>query len=141
MLILQAPVSPHWILLPSSPPTLYSEVEMPLSNGHKMLEKTWLSEEELTVLIDMSKSLVKPRNILHTLKKTDLNNTTTMKTIYSARHKYRVAEMAERCLTFLPLRSPPIPVPSHKVFAIGFVNGNHFVQVSNRMGTFLCHEY
>ena len=55
-----------------------------------------LSEEELTVLIDMSKSLVKPMNILHTLKNRDLNNTSTMKTIYNARHKYRVAEMAGR---------------------------------------------
>ena len=34
-----------------------------------------------------------------------------------------------QCLTFLPLRSPPILVPSHKVFAIGFVGGNHFFQV------------
>ena len=62
--------------------------------GHSYVRR--LSEEELTVLIDMSKSLVKPRNILHTLKKRDLNNTTTMKTIYNARHKYRVVEMARR---------------------------------------------
>ncbi|XXG45522.1 hypothetical protein AAC387_Pa02g0586 [Persea americana] len=62
--------------------------------GHSLVGR--LSEDELTVLIDMSKSLVKPRNILHTLKKRDLNNTTTMKTIYNARHKYRVAEMAGR---------------------------------------------
>ena len=34
-----------------------------------------------------------------------------------------------QCLTFLPLKSPLIPVPSRKVFTIGFVNGNHFVQV------------
>ena len=55
-----------------------------------------LSEEELTILIDMSKSLVKPRIIMHILKKRDLNNTITMKTIYNDRHKYSVAKMAGR---------------------------------------------
>lgn len=33
------------------------------------------------------------------------------------------------CLTFLPLRSVPEPSVSRKSVAIGFVNGNHFVQV------------
>ena len=35
----------------------------------------------------------------------------------------------QQCLTFLPLRSSPIPSSSHKVLAVGFINGNHFVQV------------
>ena len=35
----------------------------------------------------------------------------------------------QQCRTFLPLRSSPISSSSHKVLAVGFVNGNHFVQV------------
>ena len=34
-----------------------------------------------------------------------------------------------QCLTFLPLKSSPIPPCQRKLIAIGFVNGNHFVQV------------
>ena len=35
----------------------------------------------------------------------------------------------KQCLTFLPLRSNPIPTDFHKEIAIGFVNNNHFVEV------------
>ncbi|XXG59129.1 hypothetical protein AAC387_Pa04g1266 [Persea americana] len=35
----------------------------------------------------------------------------------------------QQCLTFLPLRLSLISSSSHKVLAVGFVNGNHFVQV------------
>lgn len=35
----------------------------------------------------------------------------------------------QQCLTFLPLRSVPVPLLSRKDIAIGFVNGNHFVEV------------
>ncbi|XXG68777.1 hypothetical protein AAC387_Pa06g1786 [Persea americana] len=35
----------------------------------------------------------------------------------------------QQCLTFMPLRSSSIPSNSHKVLVVGFVNGNHFVQV------------
>ncbi|XXG51227.1 hypothetical protein AAC387_Pa02g5046 [Persea americana] len=35
----------------------------------------------------------------------------------------------EQCLTFLPLRSVPLPYVSHREIAIGFVNQNHFVEV------------
>ncbi|XP_028122710.1 uncharacterized protein LOC114319847 [Camellia sinensis] len=34
-----------------------------------------------------------------------------------------------QCLTFLPLRSPPATLVDRREIAIGFVNGNHFVQV------------
>jgi histone-lysine N-methyltransferase SETD2 len=34
------------------------------------------------------------------------------------------------CLTFLPLRSVPEPTASRRCITLGFVNGNHFVQVS-----------
>ena len=35
----------------------------------------------------------------------------------------------KQCLTFLPLRSNPIPTDSRKEIAIGFVNNNNFVEV------------
>ncbi|XP_028066683.1 uncharacterized protein LOC114269554 [Camellia sinensis] len=35
----------------------------------------------------------------------------------------------QQCLTFLPLRSPPVTLADRRAIAIGFVNGNHFVQV------------
>ena len=35
----------------------------------------------------------------------------------------------EQCLTFLPLRSVPVPMPSRNERTIGFVNRNHFVQL------------
>ncbi|XP_028083552.1 uncharacterized protein LOC114284804 [Camellia sinensis] len=35
----------------------------------------------------------------------------------------------QQCFTFLPLRSVPIATPDRRDICIGFVNGNHFVQV------------
>lgn len=43
-----------------------------------------LSQEETSLLVDMSKSKVKPRDILATLKQRHPLNATTMKTIYNA---------------------------------------------------------
>lgn len=40
----------------------------------------------------------------------------------------------EQCLTFLPLRSPPLPEESHEIISIGFVNGNHFVRLDLKQG-------
>ena len=60
--------------------------------GHSFAGR--LSAEEINVLIDMSKSLVNLRNILRTLQERDVHNTTTMKSIYNAHHKFRVTEMA-----------------------------------------------
>ncbi|XP_028085166.1 uncharacterized protein LOC114286245 [Camellia sinensis] len=53
-----------------------------------------LSHEETSLLVDMSKSMVRPSEILVTLKQRDDANASTMKTIYNARHK--VAEKAGR---------------------------------------------
>ncbi|XP_028081087.1 uncharacterized protein LOC114282577 [Camellia sinensis] len=44
----------------------------------------------------MSKSMVRPSEILVTLKQRDDANASTMKTIYNARHRYKVAENAGR---------------------------------------------
>ncbi|KAK2634898.1 hypothetical protein Ddye_029690 [Dipteronia dyeriana] len=48
------------------------------------------------MLIDMSKSEVKPKNILYTLQNRDIHNVSTMKTIYNACYKYKVVEQADR---------------------------------------------
>ena len=55
-----------------------------------------LSSEETSLLVEMSRSLVKPRDILNSLKHTNSGNTSTIKSIYNARAKYRVQELAGR---------------------------------------------
>ena len=59
-----------------------------------------LSEKEINILVDISKSLVRSKNILRTLQERDVHNTTTMKSIYKARHKFKVTEMTvdHRCI-------------------------------------------
>ena len=44
----------------------------------------------------MTKNLVKPRNILLSIKNHDEYNVSTMKTIYNARHKHRLLNSAGR---------------------------------------------
>ncbi|KAL5130291.1 PKS-NRPS hybrid synthetase [Glycine soja] len=48
-----------------------------------------LSKVEKTLIVDMTKSMVKPRNILLTLKEHNVNSCTTIKQIYNARSAYR----------------------------------------------------
>ncbi|XP_038701857.1 protein FAR1-RELATED SEQUENCE 4-like [Tripterygium wilfordii] len=60
--------------------------------GHSYVGK--LSTVENEILVDMSKNLVKPRNILYTLKNRDPNNVSTIKTIYNACQKFRTTEKA-----------------------------------------------
>ncbi|KAK3221283.1 hypothetical protein Dsin_008308 [Dipteronia sinensis] len=62
--------------------------------GHSFARR--LTKEEVNMLIDLSKSEVKPKNILHTLQNRDIHNVSTMKTIYNARYKYKVVEQAGR---------------------------------------------
>ena len=62
--------------------------------GHSFAGR--LNETETGLLVDMSKSNVKPKDILYTLKTRDEHNATTMKTIYNARHKYKIKELARR---------------------------------------------
>ena len=47
-------------------------------------------------MVDMSKSMVRPKDILATLKQRSELNVTTMKTIYNARHRHRVVERGGR---------------------------------------------
>ncbi|CAH9077106.1 unnamed protein product, partial [Cuscuta epithymum] len=58
--------------------------------GHSFTGR--LNKDEENVLLDMTKNMVKPRNILLTIKDKNEKNTTTMKTIYNVRHKYRTIE-------------------------------------------------
>ncbi|KAK7367097.1 hypothetical protein VNO80_09106 [Phaseolus coccineus] len=53
-----------------------------------------LSAEEKSIVIDMTKNMVEPRNILLTLK--DHNNETTIRHIYNARQAYRSSQKGPR---------------------------------------------
>ncbi|RWR84816.1 protein FAR1-RELATED SEQUENCE 2 isoform X2 [Cinnamomum micranthum f. kanehirae] len=55
-----------------------------------------LLNDETGIMIDLSKNLVKPRDILSTLKARDPLNVSTIKTIYDARQKHRAAETTGR---------------------------------------------
>ncbi|KAL7185342.1 hypothetical protein ACSBR2_027308 [Camellia fascicularis] len=55
-----------------------------------------LSHQENELLVDMSKSMVRPKDILVTLKQRKPSNVTTMKTIYNVRHRFKVKEKAGR---------------------------------------------
>ncbi|CAL5337320.1 unnamed protein product [Camellia sinensis] len=55
-----------------------------------------LSKDEKALLMDMSKSMVRPKQILVTLKQRDALNVSTLKTIYNVRHRNRVVQRAER---------------------------------------------
>ncbi|XP_052175667.1 protein FAR1-RELATED SEQUENCE 5-like [Diospyros lotus] len=55
-----------------------------------------LTEKEKGILKTMSENLVKPKNILMSLKADDENNVTTIKTIYNARQRYKLIEKGGR---------------------------------------------
>ena len=48
-----------------------------------------LTEDEKIIIGDMTKSMVKLKNIFLTLKEHNVNNCTTMKQVYNARYAYR----------------------------------------------------
>ncbi|KAL7228955.1 hypothetical protein ACSBR2_007619 [Camellia fascicularis] len=62
--------------------------------GHSYARR--LSHEETSLLVDMSKSMVQPSEILVTLKQRDDANASIIKTIYNAHHRYKVAEKVRR---------------------------------------------
>jgi len=55
-----------------------------------------LTEEEKSLVVDMSNTLVRSRDILHILKQRNNLNTSTMRIIYNARKKNKVVEYTER---------------------------------------------
>ena len=54
--------------------------------GHPYVGR--LTKDEKIIITDMTKSMVKPRNILLTLKEHNVNNYTTIKQVYNARNAY-----------------------------------------------------
>jgi hypothetical protein len=58
-----------------------------LLNGHPFFGR--LSHEEKNLLGDMTKNMVKPRNILMTFRDHNVESLTTIKQIYNARQSYR----------------------------------------------------
>ena len=48
-----------------------------------------LTKDEKIIVADMTKSMVKPRNVLLTLKDHNANSYTTVKKIYNVRHAYQ----------------------------------------------------
>ncbi|XP_040361626.1 uncharacterized protein LOC112203005 [Rosa chinensis] len=63
-------------------------------HGHSYVGR--LSKEEHAMLVDMTNSLMKPKDILTALKKRDPENVTIMKTIYNVRKVHRMKLMAGR---------------------------------------------
>jgi len=55
--------------------------------GHPYASK--LKTNEHSMLVDMTKSMVKPGNILRTLKENNEDNMTTIKQVYNARYSYK----------------------------------------------------
>ena len=53
-----------------------------------------LSREETSLMVEMSKYLIKPRDIFTTLKKRDASNASTIKSIYNARQNQKVLDIA-----------------------------------------------
>ncbi|XP_028118210.1 uncharacterized protein LOC114315790 [Camellia sinensis] len=62
--------------------------------GHSYAGK--LSANEKSLLVNMSKSLVRPKKILIILKQRDALNMSTMKTVYNVRHRCKVLQKAGR---------------------------------------------
>jgi len=54
--------------------------------GHPYVGR--LTEDEKIIIGDMIKSMIKPKNILLTLKEHNANNCTTMKQVYNVRYAY-----------------------------------------------------
>jgi len=55
-----------------------------------------LSEEEENLVVNMFYTLIRPRDILHTLKQKNNLNVSTMKTIYNARRKNKIVKYTGR---------------------------------------------
>lgn len=60
--------------------------------GHPYTRR--LSENEFEIVKDLSSKNLKPRDILSTLKEKNVDNVSTLKTVYNARQKYRLLEKA-----------------------------------------------
>lgn len=61
--------------------------------GHSYARR--LSSDQTSKLVELSKSLVKPKDILDALKNQDPMNVCTIKSVYNSRHKHRVREQGK----------------------------------------------
>lgn len=55
-----------------------------------------LRKDRISLVIEMSKTLARPGEMLQALKQRDPRNCSTLKTVYNARDRYKVAEKARR---------------------------------------------
>ena len=62
--------------------------------GHSFIDS--LLEEKESLVVDMSKILVRPRNILHILKQRNNHNVSTIRTIYNAMRKNKIVEYTKK---------------------------------------------
>ncbi|KAH1220472.1 hypothetical protein GmHk_12G034112 [Glycine max] len=116
--------------------------------GHSYVGR--LSKVEKTFIVDMTKSMVKPRNILLTLKEHNVNSCTTIKQIYNARSAYRssirgsdtemqhLMKLLERDQQFYKTNRYKLPVldfvgmtPTEMTFSVDFayLEGEHLNNV------------
>ena len=55
-----------------------------------------LSEEEMSMVVEMLKNSIMPKGILNSLKQRDELNYNTLRIIYNAKYKHRVKEYGDR---------------------------------------------
>ncbi|KAL5170514.1 putative protein FAR1-RELATED SEQUENCE 10 [Glycine soja] len=112
-----------------------------------------LTKEEKKIIADMTKSMVKPKNILLTLKEHNADSCTTIKQIYNARSAYRSSiRGADTEITYktnryrLPLLDFVGVTPTAMTFSAGFAyleakHVNNIVWALERFrGLFLRHD-
>ncbi|KAL5140852.1 hypothetical protein HKD37_09G024301 [Glycine soja] len=76
---------------------MFEEVDVNEANGEEpgvhqhvdSFDAFNIFQDEKIIIVDMTKSMVKPRNILQTLKEHNVNSYTTIKQVYNAKNIYR----------------------------------------------------
>ena len=62
--------------------------------GHSFTRR--LSKKDERLIVHMFKSLIRLRDILHTLKQRNKQNVSTMRAVYNARKKFKIVEYTRR---------------------------------------------
>ena len=73
---------------------VHNHSELRNSEGHSYAGR--LSEEEIRLVVEMHRNMVKTKEILHTIKRKDPSNCTTIKTIYNVIQSQNSIERAGR---------------------------------------------
>ena len=79
-----------WVLMVAC--DIHNHFSVEKLEGHSFASR--LSREEEKLIVDLLKTLVRPRDILNTLKQRNNINVSTLRTVYNARHKFKVVEYA-----------------------------------------------